>query len=284
MSKSMFRLIPSTVSACVACVFAVSAQAGSVTLDFDAVGDGTIVSDGTSSSGLYSGISISALNTGGGPNLAVAYDSGGAIGRDNDLEENRYGSRFTNAATGTGGFTGFGNLLIVQENANGCGTGGTCAQPDDEAGGGFLRFAFDSVHVLESFDYFDIDGAPDQQAESIAVRLFTTAGFDWSDSANGTDVILLDDLLATGGDNTFRTYMLEGPLAVFGIQFEFSSSGAIDNLVLNTPFTATEIPEPGTLALLMSGLLAAGRLAGRRKVRARNQRIDALRSVVMKIA
>jgi hypothetical protein len=268
MSKNVFRLIPSAVSACVACVFAVSAQAGSVTLDFDAVGDGAIVSDGTSSTGLYSGISISALNVGGGPNLAVAYDSGGGIGRDNDLEENRFSSRFTNAATGTGGFTGFGNLLIVQENSDGCSTG-TCSRPDDEAGGGFLRFAFDRVHVLESFDYFDIDGSPDQQAESISVKLFTTDGFDWSDSVNGTDVVLLDDLLSTGGDNTFRTYMLDSPLAIFGIQFEFSSSGAIDNLELSTPITSTEIPEPGTLALLLSGLLAAGVLARRQQVRAR---------------
>ena len=192
MSKNLFRLIPSALCACIACVFAVSAQAGSVTLDFDAVSDGAIVSDGTSSTGIYSGISISALNTGGGPNLAVAYDSGGAIGRDSDLEENRYGSNFTNGATGTGGFTGFGNLLIVQENSNNCGSG-TCSQPDDEGGGGFLRFAFDRAHVLESFDYFDVDGSPDQQAESIAVKLFTADGFDWSDSANGTDVLLLDE-------------------------------------------------------------------------------------------
>ena len=262
MSKNLFRLIPSALSACIACVFAVSAQAGSVTLDFDAVSDGAIVSDGTSSTGIYSGISISALNTGGGPNLAVAYDSGGAIGRDGDLEENRYGSNFTNGATGTGGFTGFGNLLIVQENSNNCGSG-TCSQPDDEGGGGFLRFAFDRAHVLESFDYFDVDGSPDQQAESIAVKLFTADGFDWSDSANGTDVLLLDDLLSTGGDNTFRTYILDSPFPVFGIEFEFSSSGAIDNLVLDAPVTTTEIPEPGTIALLLSGLLAAGLLARR---------------------
>jgi|GEM_PF-2522973 len=192
MSKNLLRLIPSALSACIACVFAVSTQAGSATLDFDAVSDGAIVSDGTSSTGIYSGISVSALNTGGGPNLAVAYDSGGAIGRGSDLEENRYGSNFTNGATGTGGFTGFGNLLIVQENSNNCGSG-TCSQPDDEGGGGFLRFAFDRAHVLESFDYFDVDGSPDQQAESIAVKLFTADGFDWSDSANGTDVLLLDE-------------------------------------------------------------------------------------------
>jgi len=65
----MFRLIPATLVAGAA--FAFSAHAGTVTLDSDAVGDGAIVSDGTSSNGLYSGISISGLNTGGGPNLAV---------------------------------------------------------------------------------------------------------------------------------------------------------------------------------------------------------------------
>lgn len=266
MSKNVFRLIPATVSACVACVFALGAQAGSVTLDFDAVSDGAIVSDGTSSTGLYNGISISALNAGGGPNLAVAYDSGGAIGRDSDLEENRFGTRFTNAATGATGVTGFGNVLVVQENGVGCGVGGSCDLPDDEAGGGALRFAFDKVHLLESFDYFDIDGSPDQQAETIAVKLFTDAGFDWSDSENGADVLLIDDLLATGGDNTFRTYVLDNPLTVFGIEFQFSSSGAIDNLVLDTLLTSTEIPAPGTTLLFVSGLLCLGLLARRQRL------------------
>lgn len=266
MSRSMFRLIPATMAACVAGVFALSASAGTVTLDFDAVGDGAVISDGTSSLGLYDGISISAVNTGGGPNLAVAYDSTGAIGRDSDLEENRFGSRFTNAATGTGGFTGFGNLLVVQENNNGC-AGGICADPDDEAGGGFLRFAFDKVHLLESFDYFDVDGAPNQQAETIAVKLFTTQDFDWSDSADGTNVVALDDLLATGGDNTFRTRFFENPQIVYGIEFAFSSSGAIDNLVLNTPNPAVEIPAPPVAAILLAGIL--GLRVSMRRQRAR---------------
>jgi len=257
----MFRLIPATLLACAA--FAFSAHAGTVTLDFDAVGDGAIVSDGTSSSGLYSGISISGLNTGGGPNLAVTYDSEGAIGHDSDLEENRRASKFTNAATGTGGFTGFGNLLIVQENSDGCSTGGTCDNPDDEAGGGFLRFAFEQLHLLRTFDYFDVDGAPDQQAESVAVKLFTTEGFDWTDPVNGTDVLMVDDLLATGGDNTFRTHTFDNPQFVYGIEFAFSSSGAIDNLVLETPDVAIEVPAPATLLLFLSGLLTLALVARR---------------------
>ncbi|MFT5489379.1 MAG: hypothetical protein ACI9JL_000501 [Paracoccaceae bacterium] len=268
MTKKIFRLIPATLSACVACVFALGAHAGSITLDFNAVGDGAIVSDGTSSTGLYSGISISALNTGGGPNLAVAYDSGGTIGRDSDLEENRFGSRFTNGGTGATGVTGFGNLLVVQENSVGCSTGGSCAQPDDEAGGGFLRFGFDKVHILESFDYFDIDGSPDQQAESIAVKLFTTAGFDWSDSVDGTNVVLIDDLLSTGGDNTFRTHLLENPELVFGIEFQFSSSGAIDNLVLDTVLTAVEIPAPPVLGILLAAIFGLGIASRRQRLRA----------------
>ncbi len=268
MLRKIFRLIPATLTACVACVFALGAHAGSITLDFDAVGDGAIVSDGTSSTGAYSGISISARNAGSGPDLAVAYDSGGAIGHDNDLEENRYASRFTNAATGTGGFTGFGNVLVVQENSVGCGTGGVCDRPDDDAGGGSLRFAFDDVHLLESFDYFDIDGSPDQQAETMAVKLFLSDGFGWTDTVNGTDVLLLDDLLSTGGDNTFRTHVLDNPLAVFGIEFQFSSSGAIDNLVLDTLITSTEVPAPATMLVFVTGLLGLGALARRHRASA----------------
>lgn len=249
----MVRLIPATIIACAA--FAFSAQAGTVTLDFEAIGDGGIVSDGSSSTGLYSGISISAFNIGGGPDLAVAYDSTGAIGRDNDLEENRRASKFINAATDTGGHTGFGNLLIVQENDTGCSTGGTCDDPDDEAGGGYLRFAFEQLHLFRTFDYFDVDGAPDQQAESISVKLFTTEGFDWSDPENGTDVLMVDDLLSTGGDNTFRTHAFDIPQLVYGIEFAFTSSGAIDNLVLETPLVQTEVPAPGAALIFLVGAL-----------------------------
>lgn len=256
----MFRLIPATIVACAA--FAFSAQAGTVTLDFDAVGDGGVVSDGTSSIGVYSGISISALNTGGGPNLAVAYDSGGAIGRDSDLEENRRASKFTDAATGTGGHTGFGNLLIVQENSTGCSTG-SCDNPDDEAGGGYLRFAFEQLHLFRTFDYFDVDGAPDQQAETIAVKLFTSEGFEWSDPVNGSDVLMIDDLLSTGGDNTFRTYVFDVPEFVYGIEFEFSSSGAIDNLVLETPNAQVEVSAPGVVLIFALGLIGLGALSRR---------------------
>ncbi|CAN0578641.1 unnamed protein product, partial [Laminaria digitata] len=225
-------------------------------------------SDGTSSTGIYSGLSISAVNTKGSPNLAVTYDSSGAIGRDSDLEENRFATNFTNGGTGATGVTGFGNLLVVQENSNGCGVGGTCSNPDDDARGGYLRFGFDQVHVLESFDYFDVDGAPDQQAETIAVRLFTTQGFDWTDSVDGTDVVLLDDLLATGGDNTFRTHMFDIPQLVYGIQFEFSSSGAIDNLVLDTIITTTEIPSPAAGLILLSGIGGLAALKRRRLIKA----------------
>ena len=62
----MFKLIPTTLIACAA--FAFSAHAATITLDFEAAIEGEIVSDGTSSNPAYSGIGITALNTGGGPN------------------------------------------------------------------------------------------------------------------------------------------------------------------------------------------------------------------------
>lgn len=258
----MFKLIPAALVACSTLISA--AHAASITLDFEAVGDGAIVTDGSSSTGLYTGITISALNVGGGPNTAVAYDSEGAIGRDNDLEENRFSSNFVNGATDTGGITGFGNLLIVQENSIGC-TDGVCDRPDDEAGGGFLRFGFEQSHFLRSFDYFDIDGSPNQQAETFAVKLFTNANFDWEDAVDGTDVLLVDGLLSTGGDNTFRTHTLSGLQFVYGVEFAFSSSGAIDNIVLDPVSTSEEvIPEPATLLIFLSGLFCIAIMARRK--------------------
>jgi hypothetical protein len=258
----MFRLILATLVACIA--FTVSAHAVTVTLDFDAAVDGEVVSDGTSSSPAYTGIGISALNTGGGPHLAVAYDTEGAIGRDPDLEENRYASKFTNAGTGTTGHTGFGNVLVVQENNYYCGDG-VCNRPDDEAGGGALRFSFDQRYQVKSFDYFDIDGIPDQQAETIIVKLFTASDFDWSDSVNGSDVFLVDGVMSTGGDNTFRTHVLANAQFIYGIEFVFSSSGAIDNLVLETVTDNSDpVPEPSTLPIFLCAALWMARSARRK--------------------
>ena len=62
------------------------------------------------------------------------------------------------------------------------------------------------------------------------------------DPVNGADVLMVDDLLSTGGDNTFRTHTFDTPQFVYGIEFAFSSSGAIDNLVLETPDVAIEVP------------------------------------------
>lgn len=259
----MFKVIPATLISLAA--FAFSAQAATITLDFDAASEGEIITDGTSSNPAYSGIGITALNTGGGPNLAVAYNSEGSIGRDSDLEENRYASKFTNAANGSTGHTGFGNVLIVQENNWGC-SDGICNYADDEAGGGALRFSFDDVYQVKSFDYFDIDGIPDQQAETIIVKLFTAQDFDWSDSVNGTDVFMVDGVLSTGGDNTFRTHVLTETQFVYGIEFIFSSSGAIDNLVLaSVDNTSDPVPEPGTLPVFFAGVAVMAYLKRRRK-------------------
>ena len=249
----MFKVIPATIISLAAFTF--SAQAATITLDFEAAVDGEVVSDGTSSNPAYTGISITALNTGGGPDRAVAYDSEGAIGRDSDLEENRFSTKFTNAGDGSTGNTGFGNVLIVQENNWGCSTG-ICSHADDEAGGGALRFAFDDVHQVKSFDYFDIDGIPDQQAETIIVKLFTAQNFDWSDSVNGTDVFMVDGVLSRGGDNTYRTHVLTETQFVYGIEFIFSSSGAIDNLVLETVTNTSEVPAPASLPVMALSVAA----------------------------
>ena len=189
----------------------------------------------------------------------MAYNSEGAIGQDPDLEENRYGSKFTNAGDGSTGNTGFGNVLVVQENNWGC-SDGICNYADDEAGGGALRFSFDKIHQIKSFDYFDIDGIPDQQAETIVVKLFTAEGFDWSDSVNGTDVFMVDGVLSTGGDNTYRTHVLTETQFVYGIEFIFSSSGAIDNLVLETVTNTTDVPAPASLPIFIAGVAAIGYL------------------------
>lgn len=217
------------------------------TLDFNAFGDGTVMNT------QYAGVTISAINNGGGPNLAVTYNSEGGIGRDDDLEENHEATKFTNGNTGQNGVTGFGNLLIVQENSTGCGSG-TCTNPDDEAGGGILGFSFATQQLFKGFDYFDIDDSPDPQNEDLTVTLFSNADF--------TGSLLTLNMLGTGGDNTFGNYVFANPFAVRSITFDFVSSGAIDNILISS------VPIPAALPMFLVGLAGLGIMTRRRKTAA----------------
>jgi len=223
-------------------------------------------------------IGISAENNGGGPHLAVVFDTTLTGTRDPDLQDpfhapsagNPY---FTDPGDSTSNAVyevGFvlsemerpGNILIVQENGNGCGDG-VCDDPDDEAGGpNSISFDFmDGPITAKSIDLFDLNGG--NQNETATISLFSDLGGTQlidSITVKGSDI---------GGDNRAGRLLFtaSGIENVSKISVLFSSSGATGNLVYDVPSPGNpgNIVEPGTLALLASG--AAGIAALRRRRR-----------------
>lgn len=95
------------------------------------------------------GLHISAENkVAGHPNKTIVFDSANPTGGDPDLATPGYG---------IGNDTALGKLLIVAENDVDSGGDGIVDDPDDEAGGGILRFAFDKPVTICSALLVDIE-------------------------------------------------------------------------------------------------------------------------------
>lgn len=82
---------------------------------------------------------------------------------------------------------------------------------------------------------------------------------------------MVDGVLSTGGDNTYPTHVLTETQFVYGIEFIFSSSGAIDNLVLETITNMSEIPAPASLPVMALSVAALAHMK-------RHQRKDAAKA------
>jgi len=180
------------------------APAGAVTIDFEDLASGTLVTDQYTSAnhpGLASGqgFTVTVNNTGGGVDVASLYDSGLSGGEDPDVEG-------PPAGTWDGGNlaptqTPVGNLLIVQESAtagelsagvlshpNGLSSQGPGFAPDDEAGGGEITFAFEAPQVAFAFDFVDVDDPAGYEiaftdtftGETLVVTFAAITGVAWA--------------------------------------------------------------------------------------------------------
>lgn len=193
-------------------------------------------------------VTISAENLSSGPDLAVVFDSTLTGTRDPDLE-----GAFNSDNLALEDRFNPGNILIVQENSVGCGSG-ICSLPDDEGSrpGGIITFDFAQAITLESIDFFDVEGA---ETANNAIRLFDSAG----------DELLVGTFFTpnTGGDNLWDQVVFN-VTGISKIEVNFGGSGALDNLV----YSVSEVPVPAAAFLFAPALL--GFMGLRRNAKSNN--------------
>jgi len=189
-------------------------------IDFNDLDEGRIVNNQY----LTEGLTISAVNSGGGPDLAIIFNSADPTGQDPDLGTPN--EEFNGPGVGTGGESGAGvndealfNILIIAEDAGGSGSDGTVNDPDDEAGGGVITFDFDEPVTVNDMKIIDLE-----DNEQDFIRCFDASGN------------LLASITIEGeGDNSVITQAVNVD-DVSKVEIEFESSGAVDDISYCRPY------------------------------------------------
>ena len=161
------------------------------TINFNDLTKGTVVDNEYKAEG----VTISAH---GGSNKAMIFDTSHPTGGDYDLKTHNLG-----------------NVLIISED-------GDSHDPDDNAGGGTLRFDFDAPTDVKSLTFLDIE-------EGAKVRFYDEHG-------NTIKTVWIDETDDNG--QTVEHFNVEGAARMDVI---LKGSGAVDNLVFHTPDTG---PDP----------------------------------------
>lgn len=197
------------------------------------------------------GLTIGATNLGGGPDLAVVFDTTLRDTPDPDLEFDMSGP------------DAFFNVLIIQENDVGCLVDQICDEPDDEGDrpAGRLSLLFATPVTEFGFDLLDVEGS-----DEMGAVVFRSGGMEVArvsfESLEGTNGIAFGDRSA----NTVAPLVVSALNAAFDsadeVVIELGGSGAVDNLRFEL------VPEPQTAALLGLGLLGLCAPGRRRRARA----------------
>lgn len=153
------------------------------TIDFNDLTSGTIVDDEYSSQG----VTISGLVGHCDPNRAMIFDTSKPTGDDFDLATNNLG-----------------NVLIISED-------GDSSDPDDNAHGGKLTFAFDEGADVKSLTFLDVE-------EGALIRFYDADG----------KLISSQKVFTADNGQQVAEFNVDG---VFRMDVVLYGSGAIDNLV-----------------------------------------------------
>ena len=212
----------------------VAVAAPAETQDFNGPDAGTVVS-GNDTGGsivpgtLFPGFTLSVQNDGNGPHTIIIFDSADPTGGDPDLGTPNQSCG--GPGVGWGGQAGEpgencvarGNLIIIAEDVVDSNGDGLVDDPDDEAGGGLVTFAFNELVDLESIVVIDID-----TNESVDYQVYLEGSLVGSGSGQNL------------GNNSVQTLDLSAHEGIDTLEIVFSGSGAIAELSWSESQTAVE--------------------------------------------
>ncbi len=232
------------------------ASADTYIIDFDSYVHGQILST------QEPGVTISAINRGGGPDLAVVFDSRERQTRDPDLE----GPNGVNGSWSGGNIgsqTILGGMLIIQENSIGI-QDGIADYPDDEGSrpAGSLIFQFHQEITSFGFDLIDVEGVEEYGKDSgyfaTFFGVFSTVRISFADLV--TNITPFYDPTIEFGDHHANriqpiTAASLGLESFNKVEINFGGSAAVDNITYTTPGSAIPTPTAFAGAALLGVML-----------------------------
>lgn len=221
----------------------VGAPASALTIDFEEFTHGQIIRTSQ-------GVGIRTTNTGGGPDIGLAFDTNETGTRDVDLQ-------FISPSipTGENGWasgnidldTDLGNIMIIQENLAGC-SRSFCLEPDDEGSrpAGFIEFDYSNVGPFRTFEMDVIDIVVSSRTpEPGSVDFFL--GDVHLREVMFTEFVKPDVIY--GNNSVNRLQFVKG-LEFDRVIVSLNGSGGIDNV------TTSAVPEPSAALLFVIGAVA----------------------------
>lgn len=221
----------------------VQGSAGAAYITFSEDQDGNSLAAGDIITSDYDDWFTLTVDSNGGYDIGMIFDSAHPTGGDNDLGTPSWAGR------GNAQDQSLGNILIISED-------GETGDPDDQYNGGSLLFDFSSnSYGVDGFGFHLVDA---ENSELYQVKLYS--------GSEDTGFLALQGVDLEFGNNSINEispYLASthGWARYDKVEVKFGGSGGIDNITFN----AAPVPEPATLILFGSGLIGLAHVGRARK-------------------